>query len=91
MSICVGTNNPTPTLIGLTDRKKLRPMVVGRDKDSVYISSEECALRRVDFDGEMWAPLAGNPVIVEMGKGVTWHGTEDFTETKIKIDRGAVC
>ena len=46
-SICVGFNEPKPVLMGLTDRKKLRPLIAAtsRGGKTVYLSSEECAIR----------------------------------------------
>ncbi|MBI5789345.1 MAG: glutamine amidotransferase family protein [Candidatus Schekmanbacteria bacterium] len=84
-SICVGSNNPVPTLIGLTDRKKLRPLVAADSKDgkSIYLASEECAIRIANDNlNEIWAPHSGNPVIVEVGKGVIWKGTETHLGNK---------
>jgi glutamate synthase domain-containing protein 1 len=76
-SICVGMNEPTPALIGLTDRKKLRPLIAAtsRGGQSVYLSSEECAIRIIGEEVEqVWAPLAGNPVIVSKGSGIVSRG-----------------
>ncbi|MFQ5645643.1 MAG: glutamine amidotransferase family protein [bacterium] len=84
-SICVGNNTPTHSLIGLTDRKKLRPLIAAGSKDgnTVYLSSEECAIRVIgDEIGEVWAPNSGNPVIVEQGKGLIWKGTEEHLGNK---------
>ncbi len=54
------------SLWGLNDRIKLRPLVVASKGDSVYMSSEESAIRLVcpDLD-EVWMPKAGEPVIIE--------------------------
>jgi glutamate synthase domain-containing protein 1 len=88
-SILVGTNRPEPSLIALTDRKKLRPMTAGisEDGNTVYVSSEECAMRRVRNDvEENWAPISGNPVIAQLNKGIVWRGTEKpFEGYKINI------
>jgi len=54
-------------LIGLNDRVKLRPLVVGRKGNTWYMSSEESAIRLIEPDlDEMFAPPAGKPVIVEL-------------------------
>jgi glutamate synthase domain-containing protein 1 len=82
-SICVGMNEPAPTLMGLTDRKKLRPLIaaISRGGKSVYLSSEECAIRIIGEEvEEVWAPLAGNPVIVSKGNGVVWRGEKNPLE-----------
>jgi glutamate synthase domain-containing protein 1 len=53
-------------MIGLNDRVKLRPLVVGYKGDRVYMSSEEAAIRIIEPELEnVWAPKAGEPVIVE--------------------------
>jgi glutamate synthase domain-containing protein 1 len=81
-SILVGTNRPEPSFIALTDRKKLRPMTAGvsEDGNTVYASSEECAMRRVKAIAENWAPVTGNPVIAQLHKGLIRRGTEKLFE-----------
>ena len=76
-SICVGFNDPTPVLVGLTDRKKLRPLIAAasRGGKTVYLSSEECAIRILgDHVDDVWAPLSGTPVIIEQGVGLVRRG-----------------
>jgi len=78
-SILVACNRPVPSLIGLTDRKKLRPLIAGisGDGNTVYMSSEESALRYVSPELSMvWAPTAGTPIIAELGVGLISQGTE---------------
>jgi glutamate synthase domain-containing protein 1 len=83
-SILVGTNRPGPTMIALTDRKKLRPMMAATSEDgaTVFTASEECAIQRVTDTQDIWAPVTGNPVIVQLGKGVVWKGLEDRLDAK---------
>ncbi len=54
-------------MLGLNDRVKLRPLVVAEKGDMVFMSSEESAVREVmpELD-RVWAPKAGEPVIVEL-------------------------
>jgi glutamate synthase domain-containing protein 1 len=88
-SILVGTNRPEPSMIALTDRKKLRPMMAGVSEDSntVFASSEECAIRRVSNTSDVWAPVTGNPVIAQLHEGLIWKGTEEqFQGKKIKME-----
>jgi glutamate synthase domain-containing protein 1 len=88
-SILVGTNRPNPSMIALTDRKKLRPMIaaISEDENTVYASSEECAIRRVGDAKEVWAPVTGNPVIAQLYRGLVWRGTEkQFEGKKIKLE-----
>jgi glutamate synthase domain-containing protein 1 len=52
------------TMIGFTDRGKLRPMVVGECGDRLYIASEETAIRTMEPCVEsITRPAAGEPVI----------------------------
>jgi glutamate synthase domain-containing protein 1 len=60
-AICVANEN---TLVGFTDRIKLRPLVTGEHGDRLYISSEEAAIRRIEPDiTSITMPKAGEPVI----------------------------
>lgn len=59
-SIIVGF---TGGMMGLNDRIKLRPLVAGRDKSTVYLSSEECGIREVAPKAQVWYPKAGAPTI----------------------------
>ncbi|CAM2057655.1 Glutamine amidotransferase class-II [Desulfovibrionales bacterium] len=53
-------------MMGLNDRIKLRPLVVAEKDDMVFMSSEESSIRIVQQDlDQVWAPKAGEPVIVE--------------------------
>ncbi|WP_087065616.1 class II glutamine amidotransferase [Intestinibacillus massiliensis] len=57
-------------LMALNDRLKLRSMVVGEKGDTVYIASEECAIRVIEPSlDRIWAPRGGEPVIVTLDKG----------------------
>ena len=54
-------------LMALNDRLKLRSMVVGEKDDTVYIASEEAAIRILEPDlDKVWAPKGGEPVIVRV-------------------------
>jgi glutamate synthase domain-containing protein 1 len=54
-------------LVGINDRIKLRPLVAATKDDVVYMSSEESAIRAICADPDrVWAPRAGEPVIVEL-------------------------
>jgi len=61
----------THGLIGINDRIKLRPFVAATKGKTVYMASEESAIREIEPDLEkVWAPRAGHPVMVELDKGV---------------------
>jgi glutamate synthase domain-containing protein 1 len=56
-------------MIGLTDRIRLRPMVVGTKDDTLYVASEEAPIRLICPDlNETWIPKGGEPVIGTVGK-----------------------
>ena len=51
-------------MIGLTDRIRLRPLVVGEKGDMLYLSSEESAIRLICCDlDKTWLPMGGQPII----------------------------
>jgi glutamate synthase domain-containing protein 1 len=52
------------SMVGFTDRIKLRPLVSGSHGDRLYISSEEAAIRTMEPDVERISmPRAGEPII----------------------------
>jgi len=54
-------------LMALNDRLKLRSLVVGEKDDTVYIASEESAIRIVEPNlDNVWAPKGGQPVIIRV-------------------------
>lgn len=66
-SIVLGFNGG---LMALNDRLKLRSMVVGGKDDTVYIASEETAIRTMEPNAEnIWAPAGGEPVIIKVKDG----------------------
>ncbi|TFF98201.1 MAG: hypothetical protein EU540_08150 [Promethearchaeota archaeon] len=84
-SIVVGQNEHIPTLIGLTDRKKLRPLIaaISEDENTIYLSSEEASFKRLMLDSknpfkfkEIWHPRSGTAVIARLGEGLIRNGLE---------------
>jgi glutamate synthase domain-containing protein 1 len=77
-SIIVGRREPEITMIALADRKKLRPLLVGRSPGgrTLYTASEECAVRVIEPQAETWTPNAGSPMIAQVGRGLIRSGTE---------------
>ena len=58
-------------MMALNDRLKLRSMVIGEKDDTVYVASEEAAIRIIERDLDcVWAPRGGEPVIVTLNGGV---------------------
>ena len=97
-AIIVGKQFPIPSMIGLTDRKKLRPEIAAQSTDgnTVFLASEEAAIRslvldprfEVEYD-DVWMPMAGTPVIAQMGEGIIRYGTEKpFEGYKLSITNG---
>jgi len=57
-------------LMALNDRLKLRSMVVGEKDDTVYIASEEAAIRAIAPNLDtVWAPGGGEPVVIKLDGG----------------------
>jgi glutamate synthase domain-containing protein 1 len=55
-------------MIGLTDRIRLRPLTVGVKGDTLYLSSEESAIRLVCPDPDRtWIPAGGEPIVGSLG------------------------
>ncbi|MEW6409839.1 MAG: glutamine amidotransferase family protein [Nitrospirota bacterium] len=58
-------------LIGMNDRIKLRPLVAAVKGEMAYMASEESAIMEICPEPErIWAPRAGDPVIVNLNNGV---------------------
>lgn len=56
-------------MIGLTDRIRLRPLTVGEKGDTLYLSSEESAIRLISPDlDRAWIPAGGEPIVARLGK-----------------------
>ncbi len=54
--------------MALNDRLKLRSMVVGEKGDTVYIASEESAIRVMEPELDtLYAPRGGEPVVYVTG------------------------
>ena len=66
-SIIVGF---TGGIMALNDRLKLRSMVVGERGSTVYIASEECAIRALEPNLDaLWSPRGGEPVLISSKGG----------------------
>ncbi len=86
-SIVVGSElHGKPAMIGLTDRKKLRPQLIAQstDEKSYFISSEEASFERLNLEQgtnhvdikKVWASHAGTPFIARLDDGMIRTGTE---------------
>ena len=73
-------------IVGLTDRIRLRPLVVATAGSKVYLSSEESAIRLVEPELDAtWIPVGGHPVIARLGQ----LPNEDETWTAGEVIAGA--
>ncbi|MBN1151911.1 MAG: glutamine amidotransferase family protein [Dehalococcoidia bacterium] len=55
-------------MVGLTDRIRLRPLVVASRGTKLYLSSEESAIRLVSPElDDVWTPIGGQPIIARLG------------------------
>ncbi len=76
-SILVANSRPQPTLIALTDRKKLRPLVAGlaQNQKTAFVASEESAIRILNEElQDVWTLTAGNPFIAKLNGGIVNRG-----------------
>jgi glutamate synthase domain-containing protein 1 len=56
-------------MIGLTDRIRLRPLTVGVKGNTLYLSSEEAAIRLISPDlDKAWIPMGGEPIVGSLSK-----------------------
>lgn len=80
-SIIVTTDCPEPSMIGHSDRKKLRPLIaaISGDEKTFYLSSELSAIHRVDETQNFWQPDPGKPVIAST-EGIILKGNENQEE-----------
>ena len=59
----------TENMVGLNDRIKLRPLVAAEKGETLYLASEEAAIREICAQPDrVWAPKAGEPVIGRLKK-----------------------
>lgn len=69
-------------MIGLTDRIRLRPLTVGVKGDTLYLSSEESAIRLISPElDKTWIPAGGEPIIGRL---------KELTRREVAGKRGVV-
>jgi len=80
-SIIITTDMPKPTMIGHSDRKKLRPMIAALSEDgkTFYLASELNSIHAIDKTLNYWQPDPGKPVIASLGEPVI-TGTKEPLE-----------
>ncbi len=84
-SIIITTDYPKPTMIGHTDRKKLRPLIaaVSEDKNTFYLGSELNAIHAVDSTMNFWQPDPGKAVIASLGEPISRGTCNPLEELKL--------
>ncbi len=64
-------------LLGLVDRSKFRPIVVGEDSERIYMASEECQIRALSPGARIWTPEPGRFVLASVKQGLMEAGRAD--------------
>ncbi len=78
-------------MLGLMDRSKFRPILVGEDENRFYLASEECQIRSISPNARIWTPVPGSFVLASARQGWIATGREpdrkyfygDYLPTKI--------
>ncbi|ABP96025.1 MULTISPECIES: glutamate synthase [Metallosphaera] len=63
-------------LVGLADRSKFRPVLIGEDDYYYYIASEESQIRLMSREARVWTLSPGSYFIASLRKGILSHGRE---------------
>ncbi len=83
------TDGEDAYMLGLIDRSKFRPIVIGEDKERIYMASEECQIRRISPEARVWTPEPGRFVLASMKRGIIETGRSDrdyfFPETDTSL------
>lgn len=66
-------------MLGIIDRLKFRPFVVGEDEDRIYLASEECEIRVLSPNAAVWG--------CDPGRYVLASGKEGFIERGLAPNR----
>ncbi|MFW6115081.1 MAG: class II glutamine amidotransferase [Thermodesulfobacteriota bacterium] len=67
-------------MVGFNDRVKLRPLVAARNGNTLYLASEESAIRAACRGLDtVWMPKAGEPVVGRLGHGEAQEDTGIFS------------
>ncbi|MBU2559963.1 hypothetical protein KKA03_03620 [archaeon] len=85
-SIVITTDYPKPTMIGHSDRKKLRPLIaaLSDDQSTFYLSSELNSIHEIDDTMDYWQPDPGMPVVATTD-GLIQRGTQSDLEKFAKL------
>jgi glutamate synthase domain-containing protein 1 len=74
-------------MIGFTDRVRLRPLTVGVKGSTLYLSSEEAAIRLIcpDLD-RAWIPMGGEPIVGSLERPLVPQGITAARGRYIRVD-----
>ncbi len=64
-------------LLGLADRSKFRPIVVGEDDERYFVASEESQIRAISPEARVWTIEPGRFFLASMKRGVIEPGRKD--------------
>jgi len=64
-------------LIGIADRSKFRPVIIGKDDNFYYIASEENEIREMSPRAKVWTLKPGSYFIASMKKGIISLGRSE--------------
>ncbi|EZQ06946.1 MULTISPECIES: glutamate synthase [Acidianus] len=63
-------------LIGIADRSKFRPAIIGEDENNFYIASEETQIRLFNPKAKVWTLTPGGYFIASLNRGVISLGRD---------------
>lgn len=64
-------------MVGIADRSKFRPVIVGEDENYYYIASEENQIRLISPNAKVWTLKPGEYFIASLKRGVIHYGREE--------------
>ncbi len=64
-------------LVGMADRSKFRPAIIGEDEEAFYVASEESEIREVSPSAKVWTLKPGSYFIASLKQGVISKGREE--------------
>jgi len=74
-------------LLGLVDRSKFRPVVVGEDEERFFVASEESQIRAISHRAKVWTLEPGNFFLCSMKRGLIESGRRNRAKATATVDR----
>ncbi|WP_337860516.1 hypothetical protein [Ferroplasma sp.] len=69
-------------IIGMTDKTKLRPIILGEDENNYYIASEEKEIKLINKNAEVWTMEPDSYFIASLNKGIIEYGRNNIQRAK---------